>query len=57
MKRRDFFKKGTQGAIGVSMLPVLTSSVSASAPDMADRSADNWQQLGSGKKGIPTRIV
>ncbi len=55
MKRRDFFKKGTQGAIGVSMLPVLTSSVSASAPDMADRSADNWQQLGSGKKGIPTR--
>lgn len=55
MKRRDFFKKGAQGAIVASLLPVVGTASAAPIIDNTDRSKDNWLQVASGKKGIPVR--
>ncbi len=54
MKRRDFFKKGTAGAVGASMLP-LSVGASPGNPGLGDRSADQWLHLGKGKNEIPVR--
>ena len=53
MKRRDFFKKGTAGAVAASIIPITSTSIVA--PDLGDRDVDQWYHLGKGKKDIPNR--
>lgn len=54
MKRRDFFKKGTKGALAAGIIPVATN-VSAQEKVTGDRESDQWLQMGAGKMGIPDR--
>ncbi|WP_297090376.1 FAD-dependent oxidoreductase [uncultured Draconibacterium sp.] len=54
MKRRDFFKKGTAGAVAASIIP-LSSTASSNTPDLGERENDHWLHLGKGKKEIPNR--
>lgn len=53
MKRREFFKKGTAGAVAASMIPI--SAGASPNPDLGDRDADQWFHLGKGKNEIPNR--
>lgn len=53
MKRRDFFKKTTAGAVGASMIPVAVKPDDSSYTP--DRSSDQWLKVGKGKMGIPQR--
>lgn len=57
MKRRDFFKKGTQGAVAASMIPLAISGAEAApaAADLGDRKADKWLKVASGEMGTPIR--
>ena len=54
MKRREFFKKGTSGAVAATMIP-LSSNAMGNEPDLGDREADQWLNLGTGKMGKPNR--
>lgn len=54
MKRRDFFKKGTQGAIAASVLPGL-AHLPEKEGDLVNRDHDKWLQLGEGKMEVPKR--
>lgn len=55
MKRRDFLKKGTAGAVTASILPVVPSA--SVKTDLGDREGDQWTHLGKGKNQIPVRKV
>lgn len=52
MKRRDFFKKSTQGAFAASVIPV-TGAIGKR--NISDREDDKWNSLGTGKMEIPVR--
>lgn len=54
MKRRDFIKRTTEGALAVSLIS-MTGNTSAEAKNTGDRKSDNWHQVGSGKKVFPNR--
>jgi len=54
MKRRDFFKKGSQGAFAASILPGLYIK-DKNGRDLGNRDEDKWEQLGTGKMGTPIR--
>ncbi len=59
MDRREFFKKGTAGAVAASILPMTGNAAESSParPDgyVGDRDDDQWLQLGSGKMIKPDR--
>ncbi|NIJ44862.1 hypothetical protein FHR24_001301 [Wenyingzhuangia heitensis] len=62
MKRREFFKKGVKGAVAASILPIVghastinEEGVFFGGDDGEKRTADNWYQVGSGKKEKPIR--
>ncbi|WP_165748694.1 FAD-dependent oxidoreductase [Cellulophaga sp. Z1A5H] len=66
MERRIFFKKGTQGAIAASILPIVGSScvstkengiVLATTNDNAHNpgNPEQWQQMGTGMRANPLR--
>ena len=54
MKRRDFFKKSTTGAVAASLIPITVHS-SSNEDDISKRDSDKWLQMGTGKMGIPER--
>lgn len=54
MKRRDFIKKGTAGAVAASLIPIDAHSQNQEGDDK-DRKSDNWYQVATGKKGFPIR--
>lgn len=54
MKRRDFFKKGTKGALAAGIIPVAVN-ISGQEQVGGDRESDKWLQMGTGKMGIPDR--
>ena len=51
MKRRDFVRKGTKGAVAATVIPVAGSVMN----ENTDQSSHNWHQLATGKKGVPVR--
>ncbi|WP_139958693.1 FAD-dependent oxidoreductase [Flavicella sediminum] len=55
MKRRDFFKKGAQGAVAASIIPMSAFSQGNVSADAELPKLDNWQKMGSDKKGMPKR--
>lgn len=56
MKRREFFKKGTIGAVAATVVPInANASSSSNHGDLGKRKSDKWQQLATGKMGIPVR--
>ena len=54
MKRRDFIKKGTTGAVAATMIPLSAGATNSHEED-EDRKSDNWYQVATGQKGIPDR--
>ena len=54
MKRRDFFKKGTKGAIAASLIPITGNAFDMNS-DLDNIKPINWEQQGVGKKEIPNR--
>ena len=54
MKRRDFIKAGTGGALVAGLTPIA-GNASAQAKGLGNRNTDKWHQLGTGKKGLPDR--
>ena len=54
MKRRDFFKKGTKGAIAASLIPITGNAFEMNS-DVEKIKPTNWEQQGSGEKEIPNR--
>ncbi|GAA3617399.1 FAD-dependent oxidoreductase [Flavivirga amylovorans] len=55
MKRRSFFKKGVQGAVAASIIPLSGCSSNTSGNQKKEGNPEQWQDLGSGKKGNPNR--
>ncbi|WP_396633407.1 FAD-dependent oxidoreductase [Maribacter sp. R86514] len=65
MKRRNFFKKGTKGAIAASMLPMTGISKTISEDSdliskehystITDKNPEQWHQMGTGKRPRPDR--
>ena len=55
MKRREFFKKGTQAAVAAGVIPLITTSCAGTKDMVYDKSEDKWYQLGTGKTGIANR--
>ncbi|WP_111706189.1 FAD-dependent oxidoreductase [Lutibacter citreus] len=55
MKRRDFFKKGTKGAIAASLIPVTGGIFAQRTDDIKKIIVDQWEAQGAGKKEIPNR--
>jgi hypothetical protein len=59
MNRREFFKRGTAGAVAASFLPMSGSASESSAarPNgyVGDRDEDQWLQLGAGNVIKPDR--
>ncbi|WP_282038035.1 FAD-dependent oxidoreductase [Saccharicrinis aurantiacus] len=54
MKRRDFFKKASAGAVAATMVPVIGKA--APAPELlGDRKNDKWYQVATGKMAKPDR--
>lgn len=53
MKRRDFVKKGTRGAVSMSMVPLAGDAVVKDKEE--NRKSDNWYEVGTGTKISPTR--
>ncbi|SDX42584.1 FAD dependent oxidoreductase [Lutibacter oricola] len=54
MKRRDFFKKGTKGAIAASLIPIAGNAFEMNS-DLEKIKPTNWEQQGAGIKEIPNR--
>ena len=54
MKRRDFFRTCTEGAIAAGLVPVIAGA-SEDSGNPEERTADNWFQLASGERGLPDR--
>ena len=54
MKRRDFFKKGTVGTLGVTLIP-LSVSANDKQKVISNKNSENWFQMGTGKKKSPDR--
>ncbi|MEP2237817.1 MAG: FAD-dependent oxidoreductase [Maribacter sp.] len=65
MKRRNFFKKGTKGAIAASMLPMSGISKTTSGngnisskenySSITEVNPEQWHQMGTGKRPRPDR--
>ncbi|MBB3696602.1 FAD-dependent oxidoreductase [Flammeovirga yaeyamensis] len=58
MKRRDFFKKTTAAGIATGMLGFSSTTEAKYKKGKSistDRKKDNWQQMGTGQKGLPNR--
>lgn len=53
MKRRDFVKKGTTGAVSMSMIPLAKDATPKDKEYV--RKSDNWYEVGSDTKKSPTR--
>ncbi|UMB61696.1 FAD-dependent oxidoreductase [Lutibacter sp. A80] len=54
MKRREFFKKGTKGAIAASLMPITGNAFDINT-DLQKIKTTNWEQQESGKKEISNR--
>ncbi len=54
MKRREFFKTGATGALAAGLIPIAGNAPTQAA-GIGDRKSDQWQQLGTGKTGVPDR--
>jgi len=54
MKRRDFIKRSTQGAVAASLIPIA-GKASTQTKDIGGRGSDKWHQMGIGKMGLPDR--
>lgn len=54
MKRRDFFRKGAVGAVGVSLIPIA-GSASENTDTLGLRELDKWQQMGKDEMLKPDR--
>ena len=54
MKRRDFIKRSTGGALAAGLIPVADNS-SAQAKNLSGRKSDKWRQMGTGKTEFPDR--
>ncbi|WP_066633017.1 FAD-dependent oxidoreductase [Labilibacter marinus] len=54
MKRRDFFRKATVGAVGASLVPVVGNAANHNQ-GVVDRENDRWYQVAKGKMGTPDR--
>ena len=54
MKRRDFIKRSTQGAVAASLIPIA-GKASTQTKDIGGRGSDKWHQMGTGKMGLPDR--
>ncbi|MDO6473348.1 FAD-dependent oxidoreductase [Maribacter sp. 1_MG-2023] len=65
MERRKFFKRGTQGAIAASMMPIVGSaattadSIKINLPEngiqKGSGDSEQWHQMGNGKRPHPDR--
>ncbi|MBX2818004.1 MAG: FAD-dependent oxidoreductase [Saprospiraceae bacterium] len=53
MKRREFFRKGTKGALAASVIPLGGEFFEGTEGDR--RKQDNWHQVGTGELGAPIR--
>lgn len=54
MERRRFLKFSAVGLVGVSIVP-MAANASSNSWQLADRSKDNWTNLGKATKDIPNR--
>ena len=54
MKRRDFIRNGTTGAVAATMIPLNTNSTTRNEEE-ENRKTDNWHQVATGEKGFPIR--
>ena len=54
MKRRDFIKRSTEGALVASLIPIA-GNASEQAKNIGDRKSDKWQKMGTGRMGLPDR--
>lgn len=54
MKRRDFIKQSTGGAVAAGLFSV-NGAVSAQAKGLGGRGSDQWHQVATGKLGLPRR--
>ena len=54
MKRRDFIRRSTEGALAAGLIPIAADA-SAQPKNIGDRESDKWRQMGTGKMGLPDR--
>lgn len=54
MKRRDFFKKSTGGAVAAGLVPLI-GGCATSGQEPGNRRTDQWTQVATGTMGTPSR--
>lgn len=54
MNRRDFFKRSAGGALAAGLLPAGCQAA-GKTNSAGERASDNWHQMATGKKGLPSR--